>query len=55
MLTFGIPGDAVSAVILGELIINGLQPGTRLMSTQFHLIAPMFAALFISALISNFR
>jgi len=51
MLTFGIPGDAVSAVILGVLIINGLQPGTRLMSTQFHLIAPMFAALFISALI----
>jgi putative tricarboxylic transport membrane protein len=32
MLTFGIPGDAVSAVILGVLIINGLQPGTRLMS-----------------------
>jgi len=51
MLTFGIPGDAVSAVILGVLIINGLRPGPRLMTTQFHLIAPMFAALFVSALI----
>jgi len=51
MLTFGIPGDAVSAVVLGVLIINGLQPGPRLMTTQFHLVAPMFAALFVSALI----
>jgi len=51
MLTFGIPGDAVSAVVLGVLIINGLQPGPRLMTTQFHIVAPMFAALFVSALI----
>lgn len=51
MLTFGIPGDATTAVVLGVLIINGLQPGPQLMSTQFHLVAPMFAALFISALI----
>ena len=51
MLTFSIPGDAVAAVVLGVLIINGLQPGPRLMTTQFHLIAPMFAALFVSALI----
>jgi len=51
MLTFSIPGDAVSAVVLGVLIINGLQPGPRLMTTQFHLVAPMFAALFVSALI----
>lgn len=51
MLAFGIPGDAVSAVVLGVLIINGLQPGPRLMTTQFHLVAPMFAALLVSALI----
>ncbi|HER24581.1 MAG TPA: tricarboxylate transporter [Candidatus Atribacteria bacterium] len=51
MLTFGIPGDATTAVVLGVLIINGLQPGPQLMSTQFHLVAPMFAALFVSALI----
>jgi len=51
MLAFGIPGDATTAVVLGVLIINGLQPGPQLMSTQFHLVAPMFAALFVSALI----
>jgi len=51
MLTFGIPGDATTAVVLGVLIINGLQPGPRLMSTQFYLVAPMFAALLFSALV----
>jgi len=51
MLAFGIPGDSVAAIVLGVLIINGLQPGPRLMTTQFHLVAPMFAALFVSALI----
>jgi putative tricarboxylic transport membrane protein len=50
MLTFGIPGDPTTAVILGVLIINGLQPGPQLMVDQFHLIAPMYAALFVSAL-----
>lgn len=50
MLMFGIPGDPTTAVVLGVLVINGLQPGPRLLETQFHLIAPMFASLFISAL-----
>lgn len=51
MLTFGIPGDPTTAVVLGVLIINGLQPGPQLMVDQFHLIAPMYAALFVSALV----
>jgi putative tricarboxylic transport membrane protein len=51
MLTFGIPGDPTTAVVLGVLIINGLQPGPRLMTNQFELIAPMYAALFVSALL----
>ncbi len=51
MLMFGIPGDPTTAIVLGVLIINGLQPGPRLLETQLHLIAPMFASLFVSALI----
>lgn len=51
MLTFGIPGDPTTAVVLGVLIINGLNPGPRLMVDQFALIAPMYAALFVSALL----
>ncbi|MFV0336005.1 MAG: tripartite tricarboxylate transporter permease [Tropicimonas sp.] len=51
MLMFGIPGDPTTAVVLGVLIINGLQPGPRLLDNQADLIAPMFASLFISALL----
>lgn len=51
MLTFGIPGDPTTAVVLGVLIINGLQPGPMLFANQFDLISPMFASLFVSALI----
>lgn len=51
MLMFGIPGDPTTAIVLGVLIINGLQPGPRLLDTQLDLIAPMFASLLISALI----
>ena len=51
MLMFGIPGDPTTAVVLGVLIINGLQPGPRLLDTQLHLIAPMFASLLVSALV----
>ncbi|RCW90106.1 tripartite tricarboxylate transporter permease [Marinomonas foliarum] len=34
-----------------EFRINGLQPGVRLLENQVDMIAPMFASLFISALI----
>jgi putative tricarboxylic transport membrane protein len=51
MLTFGIPGDPTTAVVLGVLVINGLQPGPRLLEHQADLIAPMFASLLVSALI----
>ncbi len=51
MLMFGIPGDPTTAIVLGVLVINGLQPGPRLLENQADLIAPMFASLFLSALV----
>lgn len=51
MLMFGIPGDPTTAIVLGVLIINGLQPGARLLENQSELISPMFASLIVSALI----
>ncbi|MGQ7249238.1 tripartite tricarboxylate transporter permease [Halomonas sp. V046] len=51
MLTFGIPGDPITAIVLGVLIINGIQPGPQLMESQAELIAPMLASLMFSALI----
>ncbi len=37
MLTLGIPGDAVTAVIIGALYIHGLKPGPMLMVETPHL------------------
>ncbi|WP_448326563.1 tripartite tricarboxylate transporter permease [Sulfitobacter sp. M13] len=51
MLTFGIPGDPITAIMLGVLVINGIQPGPQLMADQAGLIAPMLAALLFSAVV----
>ncbi|KUF09936.1 tripartite tricarboxylate transporter permease [Pseudoponticoccus marisrubri] len=37
MLTLGIPGDAVTAIIIGALYIHGLKPGPLLLSDTPHL------------------
>ncbi|TBU73412.1 C4-dicarboxylate ABC transporter permease [Pseudomonas daroniae] len=37
MLTLGIPGDAVTAVIIGALVIHGLNPGPMLMVDNPHI------------------
>ncbi len=37
MLTLGVPGDAVTAVIIGALFIHGLKPGPMLMIETPHL------------------
>ena len=52
MLTLGIPGDAVTAVLLGALQIHGLQPGPNLMKNTpdlFYLIVALlvFASIFL--------
>ena len=52
MLTLGIPGDAVTAVLLGALQIHGLQPGPNLMTSSpdlFYVIVSvlLFASVFL--------
>src|SRR5699024_7348305 len=42
-LTLGIPGESVTAVLLGGLIIHGLQPGPDLFTTDAHITYTMFA------------
>ena len=34
MMTLGIPGDAVTAIMIGALFIHGLNPGPMLMIDQ---------------------
>lgn len=48
LLTLGIPGDSVTAVLLGGLMIHGLQPGPQLFSKSPHIIMGIFTTLLIA-------
>ena len=48
LLTLGIPGDSVTAVLLGGLMIHGLQPGPQLFSKQPEIILGIFTTLLIA-------
>lgn len=45
MLTLGIPGDAVTAVMLGALTLQGLQPGPLLFQNNADLVFTLFAGM----------
>lgn len=51
MLTLGIPGDSVTAVIIGGLMLHGLQPGPLLMVKEPAIIYQFFIILVIAALL----
>jgi len=51
LLTMGIPGDAVTAIIFGVLLLHGLVPGPGLLTENAHIVAPMFAALFVASML----
>jgi len=52
MITLGIPGDAVTALLLGGLMIHGLQPGPLLMTKNPEVVYSIFAAYFIANLMT---
>lgn len=47
MLTLGVPGDAVTAVLLGALTIHGFQPGPLLFRDNPEIIYPVFAGMIL--------
>ena len=49
MLTLGIPGDAVTAVMIGALTIHGLKPGPNLMTTTPDLFYLIVGCLLIAS------
>ncbi len=51
LLTIGIPGDAVTAMVLGMFKIQGIVPGPTLFAKSMHLIAPMYAALMVGSIL----
>ena len=48
MLTLGIPGDAVTAIMIGALFIHGLNPGPMLMIEQPDMFWFILGALFVA-------
>ena len=51
MMAFGIPGDAVTAVMLGALIIHGIQPGPLLFTKTPEAVYTIFVGMMICNLI----
>lgn len=49
LLTLGIPGDTVTAVLIGALLIHGIDPGPFFMTAQ----ADLFAQILIILLVAN--
>lgn len=51
LLSFGIPGDVVTAVLFGAFLINGLRPGPRLFADHGEVVYGILFALFLSNLL----
>ena len=49
LLALGVPGDIVTAVILGAFMIHGLQPGPLLFEDNLDLIYALFIGIMISS------
>ena len=48
MMTLGIPGDTVTAVLMSALVIQGLQPGPFLFRDHMDVIYPIFSTMILS-------
>lgn len=51
MMSLGIPGDAVTALLLSGLMIHGLQPGPLFISSNPQLAYFFFVAAFVAAIV----
>jgi putative tricarboxylic transport membrane protein len=48
VLSLGIPGDPATAIILGGLLVHGLQPGPMLFQTRLDVIYALYMAIAVS-------
>lgn len=51
-LALGIPGDSAAAVLIGALLMHGLQPGPLLFRNRPDLVATVVALVFMAALVT---
>jgi putative tricarboxylic transport membrane protein len=48
MMTLGIPGDTMTAVLMGALLIHGLRPGPLMFADRPEFVAVVYVALFLA-------
>jgi putative tricarboxylic transport membrane protein len=51
VLTFGIPGGAAAAVIMGGMILHGITPGPRLFTSDIQITQTIFASTAVGSLL----
>jgi putative tricarboxylic transport membrane protein len=51
MLALGVPGSGTTAVMMGALLMLGLQPGPKLFTTQTEIVWGLIASMFIGNII----
>jgi len=51
LMALGIPGDSVTALMLGGFLIHGIQPGPLLFATNGPMVYSIFTALLLAAVI----
>jgi putative tricarboxylic transport membrane protein len=52
MMTLGIPGDSMTAVLMGALLVHGLRPGPNLFANNPDFVASVYASLFLSVVLT---
>ena len=52
LVTLGIPGDAVTAILLGAFTIQGLQPGPMFMASNVNLLYSIFAVMLLASCVT---
>jgi putative tricarboxylic transport membrane protein len=50
LLTFGIPGDAISAMMLGAFVAQGLRPGPELFTIHYDIILALFITMYFATI-----
>jgi TctA family transporter len=53
MLTFGIPGNSTTAILLGALIVMGIQPGPRMLQTNMDIVWMIVFVLVLGNLLAT--
>ncbi|MEM6762765.1 MAG: tripartite tricarboxylate transporter permease, partial [Pseudomonadota bacterium] len=53
-LVFGIPGDSVTAIAIGVLLMKGLTPGPQIFTTDANLVGALFGSFFVANVVMLF-